>query len=903
MINKLQAIVEALEKDNVDIIHAWAAGKLVRSAAFHQLQATACAVTHTTGLSMREWMCPGWMWHLLKPHLDGEGRVLRPDGGALVRRLVDSGGGSYTQTYAPHGWADTKWPVLNLTLDHCTVGSSGAYYLLSQQYLLHVSFDWFHELWNNVKNAAKRTQKGCIWHAILGFMVIANYNHGPFRSGAWFQEKKELLKLYMATHTAHSTDFQEVVAKIAKDFGNMPCQTAEEQSQVFEHMRALRSFNEKGPTLKLQRWGSINEAWQWYEPELRASKLVLSASSHGRDAAHAAPLQAGSGEVFDIGNMKKTLGTVELVPKLLTEELFCHMRIFSTVTAPIWTAHGSRAMYVKTPKLGLISAMADARGGWQTLLRKTVHASLFHHGNLGYMGFAADCVFDDGQLAAKVFDFLCGFLNARSQSQVLAISSFPEATVLALSETPGEATATLQKMRAAWETLLWAEGLACKHDGMRAVLSAVPWCGHAIPRLIFLLAESEGWQLPAAKTRELLKNVHQKLPDTKVIEDMHQHIRDKSRLQRYKKVSRPSRMQSCIESGVLEGRSLPCVTVPKSAIRDAPPSIWQQPSKHLWECQGDVVPSEWAAIMLPNRSWPSPSPMGLFRGAAAWEWLLHYKSSGLLGQVPLTSAWLSKLLPPRAMVRDAARTSSAPFLVVISAEYGALVWRLSEHTHPDTTVTTTPANCFKLSVGSDVDNIQWQFVTRLSEFQVLPYKPLYVAGVGIVLARDGEPISLVQAALLNHVSCTKDELLELIRLEPDVPPLDLGQAATVSKPVAMRHLCRHVLDPSTPDFDNLVDSLCQAPETADEHLVSGCAAEYMADLVDEIMVQDMDNASEVKQIKTAISNKLRRNLAELKEHYDEKQKAEAAGRTKRRGRPPKPKGKARGKADLKLIID
>ena len=202
MFNKLQAVLEALEKDNPDIIHAWAAGKLVRAAAFHQLQATARAVSHITGLSMREWRCPGWLWHLLKPHLDEEGRALLPDG-ALVSRLVEGGG--YTQTYAPPGWAGTEWRILNLTLDHCTVGNSGAYYLLSQQYFLHVSFDWFHELWNKVKNAAKRAQTGCIWHAVLGFMVIANYKHGLFRSGAWRQDKKDMLKMYMATHTAQTS--------------------------------------------------------------------------------------------------------------------------------------------------------------------------------------------------------------------------------------------------------------------------------------------------------------------------------------------------------------------------------------------------------------------------------------------------------------------------------------------------------------------------------------------------------------------------------------------------------------------------------------------------------------------------------------------------------------------------
>jgi hypothetical protein len=103
-----------------------------------------------------------------------------------------------------------------------------------------------------------------------------------------------------------------------------------------------------------------------------------------------------------------------------------------------------------------------------------------------------------------------------------------------------------------------------------------------------------------------------------------------------------------------------------------------------------------------------------------------------------------------------------------------------------------------------------------------------------------------------------------------------------------------VFDPATPDLDALIDSICQAPETVDEHLVAD-SSELMADLVDEIMVQDMDNVSEVKQIKAAISNKLRRSICELRQQYSEKQKLQKRGRKKTLGRPPKPKAKAKGK--------
>eukprot|EP00972_Heterocapsa_arctica_P073579 10865387-Heterocapsa_arctica.AAC.1 len=194
--------------------------------------------------------------------------------------------------------------------------------------------------------------------------------------------------------------------------------------------------------------------------------------------------------------------------------MFCHMRMFCIVTTPLWSAHGRRAMYVKTPKLGLLSNIADAGGRWHALLRKTVHVSLFDQTNMSYIGFGEQCTFSDDQMAEKVFDFLMGFLNARAQSQVLHVSSYPEASVLALSETAEEVATAMVSMNFAWDTLLWAESLAPVHPGMMAVLSAVPWSRHVIPILIFLMLESEGWQMTDV-TKKLLMDVHLKLPDTK----------------------------------------------------------------------------------------------------------------------------------------------------------------------------------------------------------------------------------------------------------------------------------------------------------------------------------------------------------------------------------------------------
>ena len=71
--------------------------------------------------------------------------------------------------------------------------------------------------------------------------------------------KKEALRLWLGTHTEESQEFLDVVDSICKDW-NMPSAEPAEKSAIFAKLQELKSFNEVGPTLKLARWGSINEA-------------------------------------------------------------------------------------------------------------------------------------------------------------------------------------------------------------------------------------------------------------------------------------------------------------------------------------------------------------------------------------------------------------------------------------------------------------------------------------------------------------------------------------------------------------------------------------------------------------------------------------------------------------------
>jgi hypothetical protein len=90
----------------------------------------------------------------------------------------------------PHGFA-THVP------DRCSIGCSLLHFLIHMGFLFTPWFDFFHCLWNCVRTASKRTgslchrKQGYLWKGILQFLVYRNMNYGPFRSGAWYETKKE----------------------------------------------------------------------------------------------------------------------------------------------------------------------------------------------------------------------------------------------------------------------------------------------------------------------------------------------------------------------------------------------------------------------------------------------------------------------------------------------------------------------------------------------------------------------------------------------------------------------------------------------------------------------------------------------------------------------------------------
>ena len=69
-----------------------------------------------------------------------------------------------------------------------------------------------------------------------------------------------------------------------------------------------------------------------------------------------------------------------------------------------------------------------------------------------------------------------------------------------------------------------------------------------------------------ALERHIAEGIHLKLPDEKSPEDVHQHVRDRTRGQRHKNSKLRSIYDAMITSGVLEARQVVCPQVSKANL-------------------------------------------------------------------------------------------------------------------------------------------------------------------------------------------------------------------------------------------------------------------------------------------------------------------------------------------------
>ena len=162
--------------------------------------------------------------------------------------------------------------LMNHVLDRASTGLSMMNFSQFIGLLWTWSWGFFHDTWNAVKTACKTANGGRWWKTIVTCLSIANLNFGPFRSGAWGKAKHSAHAAWMSSHTVDSPDFIEAADKTAL---LLPQHAAENYAFWWHFVGNLASCIEGGILLKFARWLSIEEAWEYYRPQMWFLKEIL----------------------------------------------------------------------------------------------------------------------------------------------------------------------------------------------------------------------------------------------------------------------------------------------------------------------------------------------------------------------------------------------------------------------------------------------------------------------------------------------------------------------------------------------------------------------------------------------------------------------------------------------------
>ena len=185
-------------------------------------------------------------------------------------------------------------------------------------------------------------------------------------------------------------------------------------------------------------------------------------------------------------------------------------------------------------------------------------------------------------------------------------------------------------------------------------------------RVLLLAFERDHFQSSSRAGRSVLATMIITLPDSRCVEETHQHLRDLQRHSRSLVSAKITRARACVFSGVLEGRGINHERVTKSEFVIAFKQKVPRMAKRFL-ARSHKLSAKWADIMS-KRDWQSQSPES-FRGAlAAWHWCREWNSMPAVGRPRLGAAWQTCLLPERELLLG---PNDSPLFVLGCAKWGS----------------------------------------------------------------------------------------------------------------------------------------------------------------------------------------------------------------------------------------
>ena len=775
-----------------------------------------------------------------------------------------------TTEVLPRIYVGHPFCTFNQVIDRSSINSGFVHFLQSRPVLVTFTFGYFHGLYNSLKRAAKACQFGKIWAAILQLTNVYNLNQKPFRSKAWFRLKQHVLARMKTMYDSDWQRFQDCKHEISKSMG-IPLIAPQDDEILWDALDRMKSFNLAGPILKLARWCSIHDVHEWYRPEIPGYRLVMETLNEG-DAAMAAEQYNESQEsVYKTKEevqaaMRKSGGILQKAPHYLRPENIELVDIFCLATRTLKDEYKHRSSRVKSIADGLKTNIDMAAGGWEDQLLDCF-SCWSDLAALMAIGIA-----DDGpraqDLANTLGIFTMHIVKERADTLMPEFEGHPGCSVQSLHPSEEDATCARTLLNEDWQLLLENERLAVDNDDIKALLKPIPWRLNSLVRLTFAMNELACDGVDGAKdaTTRLLESQHFKFPDEKGVEDINQHVRDESRRRRYPRVSRQRILRATASSGVLKARKMRHVTVGSEHVKRLRPRDLNKPTSHHFT-KAPYMPQELNDILLPVKAWPSPTHFGYCAANSHWAWIKAFARQGFQeAGVPVQGAWASRLCKEGNLLE--CMLDGEHSLILCSHPFGAVCLHL-ERLSPTEWLPDR-------SQGS----IDWQFVTRLTDFRTKSCKTAFRSPHGVVITSSDDGDNLLSHALSMGMRLKEDDVVLCLRsLDLGIEPEEAG-----NRPALLSKLIRKVFEGSTDDvIDKLVEQCVNAAVLSDPLATDP----DMEDVIEEICLHDSDNVGEVGDLRKAVRNRRVKNMVALRRLQREKAaraKAKAKGKGKRRAK-------------------
>ena len=538
-------------------------------------------------------------------------------------------------------------------------------------------------------------------------------------------------------------------------------------------------------------------------------------------------------------------------------EHFCDvMDIFNAITAPGRKVYTYRNKHVKTIPRGMQYHVQMLLGGWQNELLATISAGLENVSLLRQICVPAGTrrSTDNAQLTAMA---TLNLLTERVLRVIPSQLDYPGLFVGLLASSHDDRIRVRTDIVRQFWVLIDSE-----HDsnqgvrGIDRVLLDIAWRLNMLIRLALHVVVNE-CHLPdvGPNTAYLAKAISAKIPDEKPVEDIHQHVRDRTRARRHKTISVLAAFDAQLQSPVLSERDIPSPHISAELIAS---KAWQDMSSRA-SCKRSFVPQprEWPNwlndILNEHRTYPSPTVPGIFKAFIAMSWLDMWRNKCNCA-IPADASWISRLVPEHSLFYE---DDDADKLAVNlqSSTWGLVCVRAHRIDPHHVAVSSAPGAVHVRHV--------WKSITVSSK----PLIAVVTPGNQIVFKHE-ELCEITQWTLLHRRELTVWEKQQLLtRLAPQRSEEEIHK-------LTGQQLLEAIVILSFPDDDTtqkyVLDAYASEVVPADEEMDD----EETAALVEELAVVDPINGDDVREFREKVARNKQRQMARLRS-------ANLAARTKK----------------------